>query len=344
MVPIFRTPDHITEPLYVVTTIFNPVRYKSRWKHYQRFAQHIHDSGAVLYTIELAFGERAHALEEIAPEKDSDKFSKTSEFHHYYRARTKHELWFKEAALNAVIRRLPANWKYLATIDADVMFSRPNWVGETIHQLQHYGALQMFSHAQDLDSNYEVVQTHRSFMDCYLNGAPKETKPKGGAGYYYPVGQRGKPILWHPGFAWAYRRDAFEDLGGLIDFAVLGAGDNHMAHSLIGEGGDSVHPKVHGHYREMVMEWQFRAEKHVRRNVGVMSGTLQHFWHGKKADRRYWDRWKILVDNQYDPRIDIKQDWQGLPQLVDRGTPRSIKLRDDIRTYFRQRNEDALSE
>ena len=54
------------------------------------------------------------------------------------------------------------------------------------------------------------------------------------------------------------------------------------------------------------------------------------------------DRWKILTENQFNPNTDIKRDWQGLFQLEDHGDMRSIKLRDDIRKYFRARNEDSI--
>jgi len=67
-----------------------------------------------------------------------------------------------------------------------------------------------------------------------------------------------------------------------------------------------------------------------------------HYWHGRKVDRRYWDRWKAIVQNQFNPNLDLKYDWQGCLQLVDRGERRSIALRDDARRYFRARNEDSI--
>ncbi len=344
---IFRTPDFIDEPLYVVTCIFNPIRYKSRWKHYQRFAEHVHASGGILYTIEASFGERHHALDEIAPEKVNSDIHSRGNLHRYFRVNTSTELWVKENLINMAIARLPADWKYVAIVDADVMFGRTNWVGETIHQLQHYPVVQMFSHAQDVDSNYAPIATYRGFADCYLNGASEKSldSPLDGGTYYSePSLCVGKPILWHPGFAWAYRRDAFNDVGGLIDYAVLGAADRHMACALIGKVEKSINPKLHPEYKKKLLDWQWHADHHIRRKVGVVTGLLVHYWHGSKTNRRYKDRWKILIDNKYDPTRDIKYDWQGLIQLVDRFEPRSIKLRDEIMTYFRQRNEDQLSD
>jgi hypothetical protein len=340
----YITPDVVNEPLYVITTLFNPIRFKSRWKHYQRFAQYVQDSGGVLYTVEASFGEREEAVAEYAPHKTIDpRRAWTDCPSRYTRVRTSSELWVKENLINIGISRLPPDWKYVAWIDADVMFARPNWVGETIQQLQHYKVLQMFSEVADLGPRYATIQRHRGFAWCYHHGIPPQQQMPGGY-YYQPLPDVEQPthIMWHPGFAWAARREAIEDLGGLMDFAILGAADNHMANSLIGNGAHSVHAKIHPVYRARVLSWQEKADRHIRRNLGYVSGLLVHYWHGRKVDRRYWDRWKILTELQYNPDTDIQFDWNGVLKLTDRGDHRSIQLRDRIMQYFRQRNEDSI--
>lgn len=349
----FVVADYVHEPLYVCCVIFNPIRFRSRWKHFERFAAHVKASGGVLVTVEASFHDRHHALDAGETEHEESIYpaapTKAAEFHkartthphQYIQVRCDHELWLKENLINIAISRLPADWKYVAWVDADVMFTHPRWVGETIHQLQHYQVVQMFSEVVDVGPRYASVAQHTGFMYAYLHNIPK---PPNMPGAYYGYGGRmfdGK-ANWHPGYAWAARREALDALGGLMDFPILGAADNHMAHALIGRAGESVHPQMTGHYRERVMEWGWRAEHHIRRNVGFVSGLLVHYWHGKKIDRRYWDRWNILVENQFDPDLDLKYDSQGVLQLVDRFTPRSIKLRDDIRKYMRERNEDSI--
>ena len=44
---------------------------------------------------------------------------------------------------------------------------------------------------------------------------------------------------FHSGFCWVARRSALEDVGGLIETAVVGSGDNHMALALIGKADKS---------------------------------------------------------------------------------------------------------
>src|SRR6266699_3653400 len=43
--------------LYVVTILENPLRWRSRYANYWAFQKHVEDSGALLYTGEVAFGE-----------------------------------------------------------------------------------------------------------------------------------------------------------------------------------------------------------------------------------------------------------------------------------------------
>jgi hypothetical protein len=353
---VFNTPDYIHEPLYVVTTVFNAVRYKSRWKHFERFARHIESIGGVLVTVEAAFGDRHHALDagvthhgvsllQRAPDHPTEfSHTRTSHPHLYVKVRTTSEVWIKENLINIGVQHLPEDWKYMAWVDADVMFARPNIVGETIHQLQHYKVLQMFSESQDVGPRYASLGKSIGFGHNWVKGIPMPTLRAGDAGAYYPYAARmpGGQHGWHTGYAWAMRRDAWDELGGLIDFAMLGSADNHMAHALVGELERTINGNLSPAYKTQLREWEFRAERHIRRNVGYVSGLLVHYWHGRKVDRRYRHRWRILTENQFDPTLDLKKDWQGLLQLVDRGDARSIKLRDEVRRYFRARNEDSI--
>lgn len=336
---IYRTPDSIHRPLYVVTVLTNPIRYKSRWKHYQRFAKEVCEAGATLVTIEAAFGERDHALDEQAHEEIAGHGAcNTDQPHQYIRLRLDHtrqqELWLKENLINVAVSRLPYDWRYVAWVDSDVTFSRPNWVGETLHQLQHYDFVQMFSDAQDLDPGYASLGSRPGFVWNYLNGIEPP------AGYYY-AGKRRPHAAWS-GLAWACTRPAWDRVGGLMDKCVTGAADWYMAWSLIGRVEDVIPKGSHPGFRRHILSWQARAEKYIRRNVGCVTGTVQHYWHGRKADRRYIDRSRLLADLDFNPDRDLRRDWQGLYQLVDHGTPRSLALRDQIRRWFRQRNEDSI--
>lgn len=314
---------HLLENFYVITMISNPIRFKSRYELYKKFEKMVLDAGAKLYTIEIAFGDRIHEITDINNPR-------------HIQLRSHDELWHKENALNLAINRLPNNWQYVAWIDSDILFTRQDWLLETVHQLQHYHIVQMWSHAIDLGPNFEPLHTHSSFMYNYHQN---HTYPPQGSGYggYYT----NKKNFWHPGYAWAADRFAIDCLGGLIDFAILGSADHHMALSLIGEGKRSVANGIGSRYVKEILRWQDRALEYLSKDIGYVPGTINHWWHGKKRDRKYRERWDILIDNDFDPDNDIKRDAQGLYRL-ETLSDRQIILRDDIRAYFRNRNEDSI--
>lgn len=300
------------EGFYAVTMVSNPVRFASRYRLYQAFRERLAQAGVTLITAEIAFGDRPFAIT-----TEDDRFA--------VQLRTRHELWHKENALNIAISRLPGDWRYVAWIDADIDFVRPDWASETVEQLQHYPVVQLFDSAVDLGPDMQTLQVHTSFGASYLRGRPR------GRNYAH----------WHPGYAWAARREAVDAVGGLIDWAILGSADHHMAVGLIGGlNEDYVTPRsqLTQRYRQELQTWQDRAVTGLRRDLGCVPGTILHHWHGKKKDRRYGDRWKILTRHGFDPDLHLSRDWQGLWQLAD-GFPR---LRDEIRGYFRARHEDSI--
>lgn len=307
----------VDAPLYVVVPVINPSRYRSRYSLYHDFQKYITDTGAVLYTVEAAFGDRDFEVTDAANPR-------------HIRLRTSHEVWHKENLINIGVSRLPADWKYVAWIDADIQFARPDIVAETIHQLQHFSVVQMFAHATDLGPRHEPLRSFDGFVVQWM----RQNSALGT--------DMGQYSAWHPGYAWACRRDAWDYLGGLIDFAIVGSADRYMACGLTGEIAQSLSAEIVRDcptYTEWCFEWQARAETYIKRNIGFVDGLLLHYFHGAKKNRGYLNRSVILWQNRFDPARDIKRDWQGLWQLTDR----KVRMRDQLRAYFRSRDEDSTA-
>jgi hypothetical protein len=304
--------EPISKPLYVIAVIFNPNRYASRYKLYHAFEKHCIDSGAIPYTVEIALRDRHHEI--TKPDNP-----------HHIQLRTESELWYKENGGNIGLRHLPADWEYIAFVDADFAFSRPDWAFETVHMLQHYDVVQMFTTLTYLDHLYRPVNQMNGFVWQHLH---QDTVPK-------CYGHRGAV-----GGAWAYRRSALDKLGGLLDTCILGSGDWHMAFALALR--DDVHPEMKfekiPQYVKAIRDWGERA-KLIRGNIGFVDTNATHFWHGPLKNRGYDTRWRILTENDFDPYRDLSRDWQGLINL----TKDKPLMRDQIRAYFRKRSEDALA-
>lgn len=291
--------------LYVISVISNPARFNTRYKLFNEFCERMKlENNVVLVTVELQQRARPFITDSII------------------KLRTEHEIWYKENLINIAVNHLPDDWEYMAWIDADIEFQNKDWALETIEQLQTYKIIQLFSHAIDMGAKKETLQVHIGFAYQYVNGE-KWLGPKYSA--------------WHPGYAWACRRSAYNEIGGLMEFPILGSADHHMALAFIGLVEKYLNSKLHDNYKLLCKIFQNRCNKYIRGNIGFLHGTILHHFHGNKVDRQYQDRWKILINNNFDPLEDIKKDCNNLWQLE----PDKISLRDEIRMYFRQRNEDV---
>ena len=323
------TVSHLHDTFYVIAVLSNPERYKTRTRLFKDFMRRMDAYGAHLCVVELAFGDREYLVTDP-----------TNPLH--IRLRSDTSLWHKENLINIGISRLPSNWKYVAWIDADIDFVRPDWINETINELQHHPVVQMFEDAVDMGPEHQIMTTSKGFAYCYKKGLPyngrtlKVSKEDSSPGYYYSY-QSGTGYYWHPGYAWAATRDAINTMGGLFELGIVGAGDHHMACCLIGEGKRSIPAGVTAEYKKQVLHWEQRVSR-LHHNIGFVRGTIYHFWHGKKRDRAYKTRWEILKENAYDPVKHVHKDWQGLLTLY----PGHEKLRNDLRDYFQSRNEDSI--
>jgi hypothetical protein len=303
-------------PLHVIAVISNSQWYHTRFRLYREFERRMRQQGVPLHTVELALRDRPH----MVTEPDNPL---------HLQLRSPSELWHKENLINLGARYLlPSDWEYMAWVDADVQFAHPNWATETTHLLQRFAVIQMCSRISDLDPVYQSFQTHKSFGWSYWH------EPQYMGDEY--VGKRG---AWHPGFAWAIRRDAWEQLGGLYDRAILGSADRYMAHSFINDASPFI--EGHGFHPSLVrsvLAYQDHAYSVVRGSVGYLSGVLLHYWHGAKKNRKYTERWDILKAHQFDPYLDVVYDDRG----VLRWAGNKPALEHDVSLYFAQRNEDSI--
>lgn len=306
------------ENFYVIAVLSNPQRFKRRTQLFNEFCQRMKNYGVNLVTVETAYGERPFETDATI------------------KLRTNSMLWHKENMINIAISKLPSDWKYVAWIDSDVDFVRPDWAEETVHMLQQYPVVQMFQNAVDLGPTGEIMSTFTSFAYSHTLGKEypysKTKKPM------YYGGQNKKSYEWHTGYAWAARRDAIDAIGGLVDWAVVGSGDCHMACALTGQASKSTSDSANQHYNKLLYEYEERAVRALHKNIGYVKGTLYHYWHGKKADRGYVDRWSIIVNTQYDPTRHVHKDSQGLYALY----PGHEDLRTALFQYFESRNEDSV--
>jgi hypothetical protein len=142
--------------------------------------------------------------------------------------------------------------------------------------------------------------------------------------------------------AWACNRGGWDAIGGLLDVAIWGGGDHHLAHALIEGAEDTMMRKdLHRNYKKLVMQLWQRCRTGVRQNVGVMEGSITHHWHGRKTLRNYNAKHQLLAKIGFDPPRHLKRDFNGLWNLHDDQSPEFMQLRDMLRVIAKERNEDS---
>ncbi len=303
--------DPIEERLHVIIVISNPCQYARRYILAREFIKRFeHEQTVILYVVELAFNGQRFCVTELNNSR------------HLQLRTTSCPIWHKENLINMGVQTLlPKKWKAFAWVDADIEFDGASWAMDTLKVLNGCrDIVQLFSHCSDMDENENPMRIFQSFGFQY-------TKQKN---YYIP----GLLNFWHPGFAWAMTRKAYDRIGGIYDKSILGSGDHNIALSLIGKGIQSINNNVSDGYKRSIHEYQ----KNVRTlRLGYVPGFIRHYFHGSKQNRKYCERWKILVDYQYDPYEHVAYDRTGLLIPSDKCP---TKLLDGIYQYFQERNED----
>jgi len=302
--------EKIEDKLHVIAVISNPCLYATRYILMKEFIQRMEndDNDIILYIVELAYKDQKFLI--------TNKKNKR-----HLQIRCDVPLWHKENMINLGVKNLlPKTWKAFAWIDADLEFENANWASDTLRVLNGCkDVVQLFSHCDDMDREEKTMRVFNSSCFQYEKGRQ-----------YCGLG----PNFWHPGYAWACTRRAYEKMGGLYDLGILGSGDHVMTFSLMGKGLKAVNESSSDEYKETIVEFQ---EKCKGLRIGYVPGLIRHHYHGSKQNRKYSERWQILIKHDYNPFVHIKYDDNGIIVPTENMSKEFIE---DIYTYFAERNED----
>lgn len=300
----------IEEKLNVIIVISNPCLYAKRYILLKEFVKRIEEEeeNVNLFIVELAYEDQKFII--------SNKNNK-----HHLQLKTEVPLWHKENMINLGVKYLlPKDYKAFAWIDADIEFDSSSWALDTLKILNGYkDIVQLFSHCIDMDQEKNNLNIFNSFGYCFEKQKKYTTK---GTDY------------WHPGYAWAITRKAYEKINGLYDKGILGSGDSIIAMSLINKCDSINNANYNKDYNNSMLEYQKIASK---LRLGYTPGIIRHYYHGSKINRKYTERWKILMKYNYSPFTHITYDSSGI--LIPTSTF-SKEFKDEILNYFKERKED----
>lgn len=305
-------------PLPIISVVFNPHNFKSRYRLYHEFKKYLSNFNVKLLTVEVAFNDRPFQC--TSPD---DPWN--------IQLRSKHVIWLKERMINIGVKKLyklMPNWKNFSWLDADIMFTNPHWVQDAQLAMDHYDVVQMYSQAAHLNQDWEIEWFCRCVFYDYIHKRGFHQDPPMPMKYF---------TGGHPGLAWGMTRKAYEALGGLIDITISGSGDLMMANALMGDVMHGCSSHVSEGFKKALKDWQRKADVHIRGNVGYVKGTVMDAFHGFSETRGYNKRWDIMSFHSFDPRLDIFEGENGLWEF----TGNKPKFEQDLRLSTLMRNEDA---
>jgi hypothetical protein len=225
---------------------------------------------------------------------DSDAQLPQTEF--ITRVSTTTTLWHKESLLNGLVKNLPAEFKYVFWVDADVIFTNKNWMLDAVAELQpsKNRMVQLFEHCIHLDQdesepsfNYELEKIDAS------NPSLRHPNLWRSFGANYATtnysADENYDLHGHVGFAWGARRSVVDAMP-LYDKALIGGADHIMAHAAAGHIKHKCICKSFTDDIDAINEWSEQFRRVVGQRLGYVKGDLFHIWHGDVTKRQYLKR------------------------------------------------------
>ena len=326
------------DPLWVVTSYYNPAGYKRRRQNFRAFRRLIN---APLLAVELA----RPGQHQLTRDDADQVVSLTGE----------DRMWQKERLLNIGINELPPHVEYVAWIDCDMVLEDEAWPLAARARLEkNDGLLQLFESVDhlprdvDLDTltprgcaQYAPLFSGVSIASAVRAAAFAEneqrlhTAVKTSDTRSYNLAIDGYNCY---GMGWAARRATIEKCGQ-YDRNIVGGADSIHIHAALARLGEywTLRPFTPMHIRDAESWARDATASGLLASIDALPHKIYHLWHGDLLNRNYRGRYSILTRHGYDPAKDIEISQNG----TWRWTNPESDLARDVGAYFFARREDG---
>jgi len=293
----------IKDDVAVIISFFNPSNYRRPLKNLIYVMHTLKEQDIPCYVIECVFPRRKPQV----PDADIVVHSETPMF-------------YKEQLFNIMEKKVPEKYTKLVFMDGDIIFEAPDWVDKVSEAL----------------NNHEIIMPFEDACWLYPDNIAVRSKKKSLAWAIANKVEFKMFNAYHPGFAWAMRRDFFREIGGFFDKKFLGGGDVAMAATVVPGVTQKALSNIYG--QRAVADSYLEYYKRVRAQdpkLGYLKFDAYHLFHGLTSGRRYSSRYnKIqhILKRGFESFTKLNED--GLYEFTD---PELIEY---AKNYFANRNED----
>lgn len=282
--------------LAAIAMHFNPCGYAAPRENFRRFRDHFR--GCPLFTAEVSFDGRFH-------------LGCDWKIH----ATSANLMWQKEQLINWMTERLPASFRKVAWIDADLLFLDPDWAAEASRLLDQVPAVQLFRQVHYADARGGLIRT----VPSRAHVLETEGTPRHGA----------------CGGAWAARRELLLR-HGMYAHGITGGGDTCWIEAVCNVQKSMITQLQNPLFATHYSRWADAIHRDVQGRVACVAGDVVHMYHGTLTNRRYRDRHALMIDGEYDPQRDVRIGWNG---LLEWSSEKPV-MHQQMADYFLSRAED----
>jgi len=298
----------LPKDLAIAICHFNPCEYKNPIKNLIETVRQF--SPLPVFVLELVYGDKKPSL-------TLQMFGGHSTGVTLWRAKSNSIMFHKENLWMHLAKRIPCLYTKLVFLDGDIIVNNPTvWASRCSLALDTYKIIQPLSSIK--------FQEH---------GALSSTQPLLIASWYNRLGRLFDPFQSYPspGYGLGVERKWLKNVGGLVESAVVGAGDlfslctlvdlEHVKNTLAWKMSSFAHKEIERYIKNCMAQ---------KTTVGFVGHEGIHLYHGKRSDRQYANRHEIMKELREEH---LTKNEQGIYEF----SPEFSEL---MKHYFLSRNED----
>lgn len=304
---IYIEPTH--HDTAVLIAFFNPAGFKRILRNALYIIKVLKGSKIPVYVVECVFNGAKPQIPDATLVLHSNSY-----------------MFYKEQLLNKLEPLVPKEYTKLIFIDADILFDTPDWIDQISVALDQHDIVQPFNQATWLTPDNTRIRSKKM-------------------SYGYAIVTQ-KPINtfnmhdFHPGFAWAFKRQTFQQIGGFFTRSIIGGGDITFVLNMFPTPvtDEVFYVAVEGHVGKLIIDaWKEYYEnfKKIAPTLGFLPNRALHLFHGVAANRQYVKRYHTISEvlkGTWDEEVLVNKD--GLFEF------KNPVVTDTVHKYFKGRNED----
>jgi hypothetical protein len=290
-----------SKDLAICFVIFNPSKSKRLIMNYFYTRNIMELQGIPTFTLELIL----------------NKHPEIPESSNVFHVRGKSVMFHKEKLCRILEEKIPSHFKKLMFCDADLVFKEENWYNQISSLLDSYDIVHPFTTCvwKDLTYKENILERKSSVL------SPGEMWD----------------FKFHPGFAWAFRREWYNEVG-FFDFAISGSGDTLSCAAWTKKKFPKNFQSLPQALKRRYEKYRKLVEEFPPRIINA-PGKVEHLWHGTRENRQYSQRHEILKQiNDIGDLLTENEDnvYEFRPSVYQKYNAFFIK-------YFEERKDDDLS-